>query len=167
MSSDTNQIKIVCQIRRNIITVTNCFRWFHSHPTFAPEPSHQDLETQQSVQQWIGQNKPCIGMILSPFSLNGALIASPFRCLIVDRKINFEDQLVPYKFKVDIVEGGFQIGEFLSNLRKVIKCDFGTGEKHRVDFSKPYFHESSITFLEKVSFRLSKNNFCIFFFCFH
>lgn len=23
--------------------------WFHSHPTFAPEPSQQDLETQQTV----------------------------------------------------------------------------------------------------------------------
>lgn len=53
--------------------------WFHSHPTFAPEPSQQDLETQQSVQQWIGNKRPCIGVILSPFSLNGALIASPYR----------------------------------------------------------------------------------------
>nr|CAH7745472.1 unnamed protein product [Callosobruchus chinensis] len=81
--------------------------WFHSHPTFAPEPSQQDMDTQMVVQRWIGHGKPCIGVILSPFSLNGALIASPFRCLIVDQRVNFEDQFVPYKFKVSAFHSFF------------------------------------------------------------
>ncbi|CAG9836566.1 unnamed protein product [Diabrotica balteata] len=123
--------------------------WFHSHPTFAPEPSNQDLETQQYVQQWIGQNKPCIGMIMSPFSLNGALIASPFRCLIVDKKVNFEDQLVPYKFKVDVVADDFQVENFFIDLRRILRTNLGSGEKHRIDFLKPYFQSPNITFLEK------------------
>ncbi|CAH1976819.1 unnamed protein product [Acanthoscelides obtectus] len=77
--------------------------WFHSHPTFAPEPSQQDLDTQRVVQQWIGYGKPCLGVILSPFTLSGALIASPFRCLIVDERPNFEDLFVPYRFKVSVI----------------------------------------------------------------
>lgn len=71
--------------------------WFHSHPTFAPEPSQQDLDTQQLVQQWIGHGKPCMGVILSPFSMNAALIASPFRCWVVGHKPDCVDDLIPYR----------------------------------------------------------------------
>lgn len=77
--------------------------WFHSHPTFAPEPSQQDLDTQLNVQQWIGHGKPCLGVILSPFSLNGALISSPFRCWLVDKKPNFDDQWVPFRLLIVLV----------------------------------------------------------------
>ncbi|KAJ8931895.1 hypothetical protein NQ314_015164 [Rhamnusium bicolor] len=123
--------------------------WFHSHPTFAPEPSHQDIETQQVLQQWVGHNRPCIGVILSPFSLNGALIASPFRCLIVDKKMNFEDQIVPYKFKVELVSEDFDVKEFLRDIQEVFRADVGYAKERKVKFSKPYFQDSSITHLEK------------------
>ncbi|CAG9857500.1 unnamed protein product [Phyllotreta striolata] len=126
--------------------------WFHSHPTFAPEPSNQDLETQQSVQKWIGQRRPCVGMILSPFSLNGALIASPYRCLVVERGGAATPEgvdIVPYKFKVDVDDAGFDVGALLENLRRVQRCDFGTGERHRVDFRRPYLYDANITYLEK------------------
>lgn len=132
--------------------------WYHSHPTFAPEPSQQDLDTQVSVQQWIGTNKPCIGFILSPFSLHGALIASPFRCLIVDRKENFEDQFVPYKFKVDLVTERLNVARLLREAKKVILCDSNETGKSKVDFRKIYFQDHSITYLDKVTF-------VFFFFC--
>ncbi|CAH0555880.1 unnamed protein product [Brassicogethes aeneus] len=126
--------------------------WFHSHPTFAPEPSQQDLETQQAVQRWIGARKPCIGVILSPFSLNGALIASPYRCMIVDKKLNFEDQFVPYKFHVGIMSEDFVVKDFLKEVQRVM---FGVKDapiESRVRMNKPYFQDVSITFLDKVSF---------------
>ncbi|VEN42502.1 unnamed protein product [Callosobruchus maculatus] len=124
--------------------------WFHSHPTFAPEPSQQDMDTQMVVQRWIGHGKPCIGVILSPFSLNGALIASPFRCLIVDQKENFEDQFVPYKFKVDIDSDTFELVPFLEDLKRVHKAGVGCSNERRVDFTKPYYKDSKLSFLDKV-----------------
>lgn len=122
--------------------------WFHSHPTFAPEPSQQDIETQLSVQQWIGSEKPCLGLILSPFSSHGALIASPFRCMIVDKKENFEDQFVPYKLKADL-SGDFDVKNFFNSAWKIFNSEM-ISEGNRVDFTKKYFQDQSLTHLEKV-----------------
>lgn len=121
--------------------------WFHSHPTFAPEPSQQDLDTQQDVQLWIGSKCPCLGVILSPFSSHGALIASPFRCLIVDKKENFEDQFVPYKFQVDVVSNENDLEKFFNDLKRIL--DALNVKDNKVDFGKPYFQDNSITYLEK------------------
>ncbi|XP_044271707.1 deubiquitinase MYSM1-like [Tribolium madens] len=121
--------------------------WFHSHPTFAPEPSQQDLETQQDVQMWIGTTSPCLGVILSPFSAHGALIASPFRCMVVDKKENFEDQFVPYKFQVDVASNEGDFDRFFSDLRQIFH--FSKSNEGKIDFSKPYFQDNSISYLEK------------------
>ncbi|XP_017778225.1 PREDICTED: histone H2A deubiquitinase MYSM1-like [Nicrophorus vespilloides] len=123
--------------------------WYHSHPTFAPEPSQQDLETQLSVQQWIGNKKPCIGFILSPFSLHGALIASPYRCLIVDRKENFEDQFVPYKLKVELVTDELDVEDLTIKAKRVLETESSATGKSQVDFTKTYFQDNSITYLDK------------------
>lgn len=125
--------------------------WFHSHPTFAPEPSQQDLDTQQMVQQWIGNSNPCIGIILSPFSLNGALIASPYRCMIVNKKNNFEDQFVPYKFHVEVISENFVVLDFLREIRRILKCGIAGNKMNRVDFLKPYTQDNNVSFMEKVS----------------
>lgn len=122
--------------------------WFHTHPTFAPEPSQQDLETQQTLQQWIGNKKPCVGVILSPFSSNGALIASPYRCLIVDT--NSVGQLVPYRFNVDIIADNIDSKVLLASLVKVRQYQMSSVNSKTVDFEKPYFLDTSITHLEKV-----------------
>ncbi|KAK5644658.1 hypothetical protein RI129_005958 [Pyrocoelia pectoralis] len=127
----------------------NILGWFHSHPTFAPEPSQQDLDTQLNVQQWIGNNKPCIGLILSPFSAHGALIASPYRCLIVARKSSFDDHFVPFKFKVDLISSNFDSKYLLSQAWDILHKDSNVPEKNRVDFKKPYFLDQSITFCDK------------------
>lgn len=123
--------------------------WFHSHPTFAPEPSQQDLETQKTVQKWIGHKKPCLGVILSPFSANGALIASPYRCLAVE--MNAEEQLVPYKFNVEIVADNFDTRDLLKNFMKVRNSHLSSLNSSKIDFAKSYFLDPSITHLEKVS----------------
>lgn len=130
-----------------ITTYSFILGWFHSHPTFAPEPSQQDLDTQRSVQQWIGHNKPCIGIILSPFSMNGALIASPFRCMIVERHPDILDRFVPYRFEVDVVTNGFNVKGFLEDIERILGED---NEERRIDFRKNYFLDVSITYLDKV-----------------
>lgn len=126
--------------------------WFHSHPTFAPEPSQQDLDTQLSVQQWIGSDKPCMGMILSPFGVQGALTASPYRCWVVRSKENFEDQYVPYKFKVDVISEDVNVGKLLNNAWKILEFCYSLGKNENgILFHKPYFLDQNLTYLEKVS----------------
>ncbi|XP_066258110.1 histone H2A deubiquitinase MYSM1-like isoform X1 [Euwallacea similis] len=130
--------------------------WFHSHPTFAPEPSQQDLDTQQCLQQWIGHGKPCLGVILSPFNLNGALISSPFRCWLVDKKPNFEDQLIPYRLKVDVVADDFHMQQFIKSMRSIVsfKNEAGAEEK-RISFKRPYFQDATISHLDKFIFSIN------------
>lgn len=126
--------------------------WFHSHPTFAPEPSQQDLDTQLSLQQWIGTNRPCIGLILSPFVVQGVLVTSPYRCLVVDKKLNFEDQYVPYKLKVELVSKDFEVDFALEQAFNVFHMEesISGSNRRRIDFRKPYFQDQSITYLNKV-----------------
>nr|XP_022900726.1 histone H2A deubiquitinase MYSM1-like [Onthophagus taurus] len=141
-----SQAKAAENIHRDHMDVLG---WFHSHPTFAPEPSQQDIDTQFSIQQCFGEDKPCVGVIMSPFSSHGALIASPFRCMIVGKKENFDDQFVPYKLKVDIDYERLDVEEMLNYAWAVFNSDsFGNGSS-RVDFLKPYFHDTSITYLDK------------------
>ena len=44
--------------------------WYHSHPTFVPNPSLRDLETQSKYQRMFSleNDKPFIALILSPYS---------------------------------------------------------------------------------------------------
>ncbi|KAF7279188.1 histone H2A deubiquitinase MYSM1-like [Rhynchophorus ferrugineus] len=126
--------------------------WFHSHPTFAPEPSQQDLDTQQMVQQWIGHNKPCVGVILSPFSSNGALISSPFRCLVVDKT---QDQIIPFRLNVEVDGDVFDLPRFGTDLRRMFYLEHGYPKDKRLQFDKPYFQDSSITHMEKFLFSIN------------
>lgn len=47
--------------------------WYHSHPTFAPNPSLQDLET-QSTYQTLFAGRPFVGVIVSPFYTKGETV---------------------------------------------------------------------------------------------
>lgn len=55
--------------------------WYHSHPTFVPNPSLQDLSTQAEMQRWFSDTKaaPFVGLILSPYCANTTSFASIFR----------------------------------------------------------------------------------------
>ncbi|XP_076065467.1 histone H2A deubiquitinase MYSM1-like isoform X2 [Oratosquilla oratoria] len=58
--------------------------WYHSHPTFLPNPSLQDLDTQAEMQQWFArQEAPFVGIIISPYSLTNKDDSSQIRCLIL------------------------------------------------------------------------------------
>lgn len=64
--------------------------WYHSHPTFVPNPSLRDLETQEKYQEMFkqGTNSPFIALILSPYSgpinpQHKKSLVSKFKCLMV------------------------------------------------------------------------------------
>ena len=69
--------------------------WYHSHPTFVPNPSLRDLETQGNYQEMFRQesNLPFIAIILSPYSgpcnpRHKHTLVSKFKCLMLSDQIN-------------------------------------------------------------------------------
>jgi hypothetical protein len=55
--------------------------WYHSHPTFFPNPSLQDLDTQRHMQDWFAKtaSAPLVGFILSPYCPTSRTLASDYR----------------------------------------------------------------------------------------
>ncbi|QDZ21120.1 histone H2A deubiquitinase [Chloropicon primus] len=46
--------------------------WYHSHPTFKPNPSEKDIENQENYQAFFhdeGNHEPFVGMIFSPYDV--------------------------------------------------------------------------------------------------
>ncbi|KAK7074992.1 Myb-like, SWIRM and MPN domains 1 [Halocaridina rubra] len=59
--------------------------WYHSHPTFPPNPSIQDIDSQSQMQQWFArQESPFLGVIVSPFCPTNLNEASQIRCIVLD-----------------------------------------------------------------------------------
>ncbi|XP_034240908.1 histone H2A deubiquitinase MYSM1-like [Thrips palmi] len=90
--------------------------WYHSHPTFVPNPSLQDLSTQAEMQRWFSDTKaaPFVGLILSPYCANTTSFASIFRVLIVDPE--GESGGTPYRFPVSIVSEDLDVEELLEHV---------------------------------------------------
>ncbi|CAG9769488.1 unnamed protein product [Ceutorhynchus assimilis] len=132
--------------------------WFHSHPNFAPQPSQQDLETQHVLQEWIGSGRPCIGMIMTPFNRDGALISSPFTCWMVEK--NSENKLQPYRFTVEVVTNDLNLPNLVNSIKTIICTEDKTSKHKKIIQSQPYFMDTSISHLDKflssVKMRLAK-----------
>lgn len=77
--------------------------------------------------------------------------ASPYRCLIVDKKVNFEDQYVPYRLKVELVSKDFEVELALEQAFRIFNSEDQVESNRRVDFRKPYFQDQTVTYLGKVS----------------
>ncbi|KAE8742925.1 hypothetical protein FOCC_FOCC011477 [Frankliniella occidentalis] len=90
--------------------------WYHSHPTFVPNPSLQDLSTQAEMQRWFSDTKaaPFVGLILSPYCSNTTSFASIFRVLVVDPE--GESGGTPYRFPVNIVAEDVDVAELLGHV---------------------------------------------------
>lgn len=63
--------------------------WYHSHPTFVPNPSLRDLETQAKYQQLFAEgNQPFLALILNPYSshqnLSKTSLVSKYKCLMLN-----------------------------------------------------------------------------------
>jgi protein MYSM1 len=92
-------------------TGNNVIGWYHSHPTFVPNPSLRDIETQSKFQQMFCKenDQPFLALILSPYSgsINPAqkkTLPSKYQCFIVsDDKHQQADYLIPYELATRVV----------------------------------------------------------------
>ncbi|CAL9695688.1 unnamed protein product [Knipowitschia caucasica] len=74
--------------------------WYHSHPSFHPNPSVRDIHTQDQFQSYFSRGgAPFIGMIVSPYDPANPSPHSQTTCLLVKATGNeTELQKIPYKF---------------------------------------------------------------------
>ncbi|XP_041695105.1 histone H2A deubiquitinase MYSM1-like isoform X1 [Coregonus clupeaformis] len=73
--------------------------WYHSHPTFHPNPSLRDIHTQDQFQSYFSRGgAPFIGMIVSPFDPANPSPRSQTTCLMVREDQGPGPQKLPYRF---------------------------------------------------------------------
>ncbi|XP_005100492.1 histone H2A deubiquitinase MYSM1 isoform X2 [Aplysia californica] len=74
--------------------------WYHSHPTFRPDPSVRDIDTQLKFQDWFSKGgNHFVGVIVSPYNPGNMSLTSDVQCLTVS-DIHSEEYLsnIPFKF---------------------------------------------------------------------
>ncbi|XP_077441271.1 histone H2A deubiquitinase MYSM1 [Vanacampus margaritifer] len=74
--------------------------WYHSHPSFHPNPSVRDINTQDQFQSYFSRGgAPFIGMIVSPYDPANPSPHSQTTCLLVkESQEPATPQKLPYKF---------------------------------------------------------------------
>lgn len=74
--------------------------WYHSHPSFHPNPSVRDIHTQDQFQSYFSRGgAPFIGMIVSPYDPANPSPHSQTTCLLVkETQDECGSQKLPYKF---------------------------------------------------------------------
>ncbi|RUS73833.1 hypothetical protein EGW08_018401 [Elysia chlorotica] len=123
--------------------------WYHSHPTFSPDPSVRDIETQQKFQYWFSKGgNHFVGVIISPYNTLSPSVNSDIRCLTISEFHSKEFLCnIPYKFAYDIV--------YRDNLREILGPASELAEKYsnyvnRVMLSCQYRSSLGITCLSKM-----------------
>ncbi|KAG0723589.1 Histone H2A deubiquitinase MYSM1 [Chionoecetes opilio] len=100
--------------------------WYHSHPTFPPNPSVQDMDTQSQMQQWFArQDAHFLGVIVSPFCPTNHSEASHIRCIVLDTPPHCQEESgsdkAPYKLfwsVSEVMPGAWE--EVCQGVRKVV-----------------------------------------------
>ncbi|XP_021925301.1 histone H2A deubiquitinase MYSM1-like isoform X2 [Zootermopsis nevadensis] len=122
--------------------------WYHSHPTFSPNPSLQDLDTQGHMQEWFAKtaSAPLVGFILSPYCPENRTSASEYRCLIVEP--NDELTNIPYRLTVNVISDELNTSMLLRRMDAIIALHEESSEA-TVNFNTEFSSEPPLTYLEK------------------
>lgn len=125
----------------------NVVGWYHSHPTFLPNPSLQDIATQKDMQNWFEDTAGCpvISFIISPFcSLNRSL-QSRYRCLIILSENS--NERIPYEIKPHISSESLKKG-FVMNISEKLLNIASKNKQLITDFDQDH-RQQGITKLNK------------------
>ncbi|XP_030852850.1 histone H2A deubiquitinase MYSM1 isoform X2 [Strongylocentrotus purpuratus] len=127
--------------------------WYHSHPTFSPNPSIRDIETQGHFQDWFSQDTktPFIGVIVSPYH-SRQLVTSKINCLTVSQQWSPDHQCWrPYKFDFSVYQDKDVVASHqqLLSIASHLIAEFAQ-YKYRVEMLWVCPGQSGITYLEKM-----------------
>ncbi|KAF9357800.1 hypothetical protein BGX26_003061 [Mortierella sp. AD094] len=127
--------------------------WYHSHPTFEPNPSIRDIENQCEHQNMFRRHgtgvEPFVGVIVSPFDPRNLSFLSKFQFLAVSEQFN--EQLscrVPFRFDREITRMNELSVSVFQQISELVRY-YRTYE-HKVDLSQPLRKGETSTRLEKL-----------------
>ncbi|KAG0235332.1 Myb-like, SWIRM and MPN domains 1 [Mortierella sp. GBA43] len=136
--------------------------WYHSHPTFEPNPSIRDIENQCEHQAMFRRHstgvEPFVGVIVSPFDPRNLSYLSKFQFLTVSEQL--DERLgcrIPFGFDREITRTNELSVAVFQQLSELVRY-YRTYE-HRVDLSKPLQRGEVVTRLEKLIQSLSHHIF--------
>ncbi|RKP33889.1 hypothetical protein BJ085DRAFT_39660 [Dimargaris cristalligena] len=139
--------------------------WYHSHPTFDPDPSLRDIENQTSYQELFRRTdgaEPFVGAIICPFHPHRTFDVSDIRFFFVGQQLDathgcrvpLRSQVVTpmEEENVSPVEGAAVGVDYATNLFDQLLQMVTNYRKfpHRVDLAEPYPTPSSPPKLHKL-----------------
>ncbi|CDQ78635.1 unnamed protein product [Oncorhynchus mykiss] len=130
--------------------------WYHSHPTFHPNPSLRDIHTQDQFQSYFSRGgAPFIGMIVSPFDPANPSPRSQTTCLMVrEDQGPTGPQKLPYRFDYQCSQQQPDWGQLMRRAEWII-CKY----KHAhgsVQMDRLFRRDSHLTCLEKMMASLGR-----------
>uniref|UniRef100_A0A4W5P0F9 Myb-like, SWIRM and MPN domain-containing protein 1 n=1 Tax=Hucho hucho TaxID=62062 RepID=A0A4W5P0F9_9TELE len=124
--------------------------WYHSHPTFHPNPSLRDIHTQDQFQSYFSRGgAPFIGMIVSPFDPANPSPHSQTTCLMVrEDQGPTGPQKLPYRFDYQFSQQQPDWSQLMRRAEWIIyKYKHAHGS---VQMDRLFRRDSHLTCLEKV-----------------
>ncbi|XP_033125940.1 histone H2A deubiquitinase MYSM1-like isoform X2 [Anneissia japonica] len=123
--------------------------WYHSHPTFPPNPSVRDIETQTQFQSWFVQGgAPFIGVIVNPYGRNFQN-ESEFRFMTMcEQWLDGEMCKQPFQFDFDVVHPLIDRNELITTTISLLR-KFKT-YNYRIEMLAKYRSKGELTYLEKM-----------------
>uniref|UniRef100_A0A3B5LQC5 Myb-like, SWIRM and MPN domain-containing protein 1 n=1 Tax=Xiphophorus couchianus TaxID=32473 RepID=A0A3B5LQC5_9TELE len=123
--------------------------WYHSHPSFHPNPSVRDINTQDQFQQsyFSRGGAPFIGMIVSPYDPANPSTHSQITCLLVKESQEPSSQNLPYRFNFLSSQDSPDWEQTMRRAQWIVQK---YAQAHRsVQMDRLFRRDSSFTCLEK------------------
>ncbi|KAJ1680031.1 hypothetical protein EV182_000822 [Spiromyces aspiralis] len=137
--------------------------WYHSHPTFEPNPSVRDIVNQSSYQELCrleGGVEPFIGVIFTPFDDHAHSLVSPYRVISVNRSPGRPDQHgTPYSCMKHVIHPETISTDLLDKARTIIAKY--QDHPHRTDFTAMYGKSEPVSKLEKLISAIQAHLVCV------
>ncbi|KAH6563159.1 hypothetical protein BASA62_008719 [Batrachochytrium salamandrivorans] len=114
--------------------------WYHSHPTFEPNPSIRDIENQANYQNLFRRDdgmEPFVGVIVSPFDSRTPVLVSRFQFITVSQEWNsMSEYRLPYSCLKSIIPSESIPPELFVQISELVR----TYRIHHslVDLSRPF-----------------------------
>lgn len=132
--------------------------WYHSHPTYQPDPSVRDIAAQQHYQNCMKMEKtsyePCVGFIVAPYDPHLSSRESLVKAFWVHTTSNPGTQTfsLPMELSYNIEPSGLLNDDLLTEMRHI--SSYYKGSPDAVNFTECWM--SGVSFLDKVKASLMK-----------
>ncbi|RMX54484.1 hypothetical protein pdam_00021668 [Pocillopora damicornis] len=150
-----NALKVEEEVR-NAIAQRGLFLvgWYHSHPSYQPDPSLQDIQNQLNYQSILQQENAPYGACLAPYDTYRTTKESVIRAFWVQTSMEGQTQKlgVPMLINTTLHQDQFLTQDLLNELRWM--WSFYKGGPDAINFNN--FWHGSQTYLDKVKSSLIK-----------